>query len=155
VEQQGQRPAQRPLARPARLIDPEEQRQFARVVISGFLEATLHQKREYVPMFRDHRTAGAWLPKTMYTTRFQENGYHSLAEFDNDVDLTTGSAPGVVLAGENLSTWNENALNFRGGNDPQGHSAAWIGWNNRLAGSDKETPADKEVKTPERALPRT
>jgi len=105
-------------------------------------------------MFRDHRTAGAWLPKTMYTTRFQENGYHSLAEFDNDVDLTTGSAPGVVLAGENLSTWNENALNFRGGNDPQGHSAAWIGWNNRLAGSDKETPADKEVKTPEAGAPK-
>jgi len=132
------------------LIDPEEQRQFARVVISGFLEATLHQKREYVPMFRDHRTAGAWLPKTMYTTRFQENGYHSLAEFDNDVDLTTGSAPGVVLAGENLSTWNENALNFRGGNDPQGHSAAWIGWNNRLAGSDKkEDAAGKDVKPTE------
>jgi len=135
------------------LIDPEAQRQFARVVITGFLEATLHQKREYVPMFRDHRTAGAWLPKTMYTTRFQENGYHALAEFDQDVDLTTGSAPGVVLGGENLSTWNENALNFRGGNDPQGHSAAWIGWNNRLAGSDKkEDAAGKEVKGPEAAV---
>ena len=77
------------------LIDPEEQRQFAKVVISGFLEATLHRKREYVPMFRDHRTAGAWLPKTMYTTRFQESGYHALAEFDEDVDLTTGTARGV------------------------------------------------------------
>ena len=131
------------------LIAPEEQRQFAKVVISGFLEATLHQKREYLPLFRDHRTAGAWLPKTMYTTRFQESGYHSLAEFDNDVDLTTGSAPGVVLTGENLSTWNENAMNFRGGNDPQGHSAAWIGWNNRLAGSDKAPTSDKDAKTAE------
>ena len=72
------------------LIDPEAQRQFAKVVISGFLEATLHGKREYLPMFRDHRTAGAWLPKTMYTTRFQESGYRALAEFDDDVDLTTG-----------------------------------------------------------------
>ncbi|MCR4373301.1 MAG: hypothetical protein NUW22_00455 [Acidobacteria bacterium] len=66
------------------LIDGEAQRQMAKVVISGFLEATLHQKREYVPMFRDHRTAGAWLPKTLYTTKFQENGFKSLASFDRD-----------------------------------------------------------------------
>jgi hypothetical protein len=96
------------------LIDPEAQRQFAKVVISGFLEATLNGKREYLPMFRDHRTAGAWLPKTMYTTRFQEAGYHALAEFDGDIDLTTGSVHGVTIAAEHLSTWNENAVPFRG-----------------------------------------
>ena len=118
------------------LIDPEAQRQFAKVVISGFLEATLHQKREYVPMFRDHRTAGAWLPKTMYTTRFQESGYHALAEFDGDIDLTTGSAPGVVLAGDSLSTWNENDVPFRGQSDTQRHNAVWLGWNNHIAGKD-------------------
>ena len=112
------------------LIDPEAQRQFARVVISGFLEATLNGKREYLPMFRDHRTAGAWLPKTMYTTRFQESGYRALAEFDGDVDLTTGTAQGVVISAEHLSTWNENAVPFRGrGTDTQNHNAVWIGCN--------------------------
>src|SRR4029079_10008574 len=70
-------------------------------------------------------------------------------EFHNDVDLTTRSAAGVVLAGENLSTWNENAMNFRGGNDPQGHSAAWIGWNNPRAGGDKAPTSDKDAKTAE------
>ena len=85
-------------------------------------------------MFRDHRTAGAWLPKTMYTTRFQESGYRALAEFDGDVDLTTGSAAGVTLAGEHLSTWNENAVPFRGrGTDTQNHNAVWIGWSNKMA----------------------
>jgi dienelactone hydrolase len=121
------------------LIGPEEQRQFAKVVISGFLEATLHQRREYLPMFRDHRAAGQWLPKTMYTTRFEESGYQPLAEFDGDVDLTTGTAPGVVLAGDSLSTWNENVLPFRWkGNETQNHNAVWLGWNNRLAADDKE-----------------
>jgi dienelactone hydrolase len=128
------------------LLPPEEQRQFAKVVISGFLEATLHVKREYVPMFRDHRTAGAWLPKTMYTTRFEESGYHSLAEFDADVDLTTGSARGVVLAGDSLSTWNENVVPFRGrGADTQNHNAVWLGWNNRLAGPDKGAATDAKT----------
>jgi len=122
------------------LIDGEAQRQMAKVVISGFLEATLHQKREYVPMFRDHRTAGAWLPKALYTTKFQENGFKSLASFDRDVDLTTGSAAGVVLTGEHLSAWKEEAVPFRGrGGDTQNHNAVTIGWNNRF-------PADEKTK---------
>lgn len=124
------------------LIDPEAQREFAKVVISGFLEATLHGRREYLPMFRDHRTAGAWLPKTMYTTRFQESGYRALAEFDTDVDLTTGSASGVTITAEHLSAWHENAVPFRGrGTDTQNQNAVWIGWNNRLAGPEADEKA--------------
>ena len=125
------------------LIDPEAQRQFAKVTISGFLEASLNGRHEYVPLFRDHRTAGSWMPKTMYTTRFQESGYRPLAEFGDDVDLTTGTGHGVVLMGEHLSTWNENALLFRGrGSDPQHHNAVWLGWNSELAGGDKPGAAD-------------
>ena len=126
------------------LIDGEAQRQMAKVVVSGFLEATLNERREYVPMFRDHRTAGAWLPKTMYTTKFQENGFQSLASFDRDVDLTTGSVPGVVLTGEHLSSWKEAAVPLRGrGADHQNHNAATIGWNNRLVMDEKAKAAAK------------
>ncbi len=128
------------------LIDPEAQRQFAKVVISGFLEATLNNRREYLPMFRDHRTAGGWLPKTMYTTRFQEAGYRALAEFDGDVDLTTGSAQGVTITSEHLSTWHENAVPFRGrGTDTQNHNAVWIGWNNRMAVTDADKDEAKKA----------
>jgi hypothetical protein len=118
------------------LITQDEQRQFGRVVIGAFLEATLHGKREYLPMFRDHRTAGAWLPKTMYITRFQENGYRALATFEEDVNVTTGSMPGVTLAGDSLGTWRENMLNLRWQNTPQFSNAVWLGWNNHIAGPD-------------------
>jgi dienelactone hydrolase len=134
------------------LIDGDAQRELGTVVISGFLEATLNGKREYLPMFRDHRTAGRWLPKTMYTTRFQESGYRALAEFDNDIDITTGTASGVVLAGEHLSTWHENAVPFRGrGTDTQNHNAVWIGWNNELAGEEKKKgpPASYAISVPD------
>ena len=128
------------------LIDPEAQRQFAKVVISGFLEASLHQKREYIPMFRDHRSMGGWLPKSMYTTRFQETGYRALAEYDEDIDLTTGSAKGVAIAGEHLSTWQEKAVPFRGkGTDSQNHNAAWIGWNNEMAPKPDAEPKPDAV----------
>ena len=74
------------------LITPEEQRQFGKVYIGGFLEATLKGKKEYLPMFRDHRTIGQWLPKTMYITRFSENGYKALASFDDIFWIAGGKA---------------------------------------------------------------
>jgi dienelactone hydrolase len=118
------------------LLSPEEQRQFGKVVIGAFLEATLHNKREYLPMFRDHRVAGGWLPKTMYITRFQENGYKALANFEEDVDVTTGSIPGVTLSGDSLATWKENALNLRWLNTPMNDNAVSLGWNRHIAGDD-------------------
>ena len=128
------------------LIDGEAQRQFAKVVISGFLDATLRGKREYVAIFRDHRTAGDWLPKTIYVTRFQEAGYRPLAEFGEDIDLTTGTGRNVTLTGEHLSTWQEKAVPFRGrGTDTQNHNAAYVGWNNELAES---TDAEAQAATP-------
>jgi dienelactone hydrolase len=119
------------------LITPEEQRQFSKVVIGGFLEATLHGKSEYLPMFRDHRLIGAWLPKTMYITRFEESGFKSIATYDEDVDVTTGSVPGVTISGDSLATWKENALNLRSGqNDPINSNAVTLGWNNHIRGDD-------------------
>ena len=119
------------------LLSPDEQRQFSRVVIGGFLEATLHGRSEYLPMFRDHRVIGQWLPKTMYITRFEESGFKPLATFDEDVDVTTGSVPGVTLGGDSLSTWKESALALRSGqNDPINTNAVTLGWNNHIRGDD-------------------
>ena len=118
------------------LVPIEDQRRMGKLVISAFLEATLHDRQEYLPLFRDHRSAGQWFPKTMYTTRFAENGYRPLAEFDEDIDITTGQ-PGVTITADSLSTWKENVIPFRGrGADNQRNNAAWIGWNNRMGGAD-------------------
>jgi hypothetical protein len=118
------------------LITPEQQRQFSKVVIGAFLEATLHDRLEYLPVFRDHRVAGGWLPKTMYITRFQESGYRALANYEEDVDVTTGSMPGVTLSGDSLATWKENLLTLRNGNDPINSNGVTLGWNNHIRGDD-------------------
>lgn len=118
------------------LVPIEDQRQMGKLVISGFLEATLHGKSEYLPMFRDHRTAGHWFPKSMYTTRFMESGFRTVADYEEDIDVTTG-APGVTIASDSLGTWKESVIPFRGqGGDDQKNNAVWIGWNNRIAGPD-------------------
>jgi len=118
------------------LLRPEDQRRIAEVYISAFLEATLHEQRDYLPMFRDHRVAGGWLPRTMYTTRFQESRFHAAADFEDDVDVTTGSVPGIRLAGDSLATWKEAVVPFRSRNNNMAQYAAWLGWNNHIAGDD-------------------
>lgn len=122
------------------LIRPEEQRQFGKVYIGGFLEATLKGKKEYLPMFRDHRTIGHWLPKTMYVTRFSENGFKAVAGFDEDVDVTTGSVHGVTISADSLSGWKEAPVPIRSRNSDLGTNAVWLGWNNKPAGKDTTKP---------------
>lgn len=119
------------------LISPDEQRQFSKVTIGAFMEATLHGNAAYLPMFRDHRAAGAWLPKTMYITRFQESGFKPLATFEEDVDVTTGTVPGVTITGDSLATWKESPVNLRSGqNDPINTQAVTLGWNRHIRGDD-------------------
>lgn len=119
------------------LLPLEDQLRFGEVVISAFLDATLQGRTEYLPLFQDHRSAGHWLPKTIYLTRFQESGFRPLAQYMEDVDLTTGTAPGVRIEGDSLSTWREGNVRTRStGNNDLGYNAVWLGWNNRIAGPD-------------------
>ncbi len=128
------------------LMSGEDQRRFAEVYVSAFLETTLRDDRRYLPMFRDHRVIGGWLPPTMYVTRFQTESFRTLADFEEDVDVTSGSHPGVRARGDHLSTWREGRVGLRSSNRPetsasQDNQAVWLGWNNRVAGADTLGPA--------------
>lgn len=123
------------------LMPPEDQRQFGKVYISAFLDATLRNRKEYLPLFRDHRVAGDWLPKTMYITRFEESTFRPVAGFEEDIDVTSGSMQRVRIQGDSLATWQETRLSLRTANSPaegssQYNNAVTLGWNNRLAGED-------------------
>ena len=100
------------------LLDPDDQREVARIYISAFLEYSLRGNGDYLPLFRDHRVAGGWLPKTMYVTRFEDHTFRSLASFEEDIDVTTGSVAGVTLMGDSLGTWRERELLLRSRNRP-------------------------------------
>ena len=124
------------------LLDPNDQQEFAKIYVSAFLEYSLRGNGEYLPLFRDHRVAGGWLPKTMYVTRFEDGSFRPLATFEEDIDVTTGSAAGVRLTGDSLSTWREGEVVLRSRNRPntsssQVNQAVWLGWNREVKGSDE------------------
>lgn len=109
------------------LLDGDAQRQIAKLYISAFLETTLHGKRDYLPMFRDYRTAREWLPKTYYMSRYQDPSFRALANFSEDPDLTTTTLPGGRISGANLSIWKEGRIPFRQGD--RGYNGVILGWN--------------------------
>lgn len=123
------------------LLDPEDQRRFAEIYVSAFLEATLKGDDRYLPIFRDHRVIGGWLPKTMYITRFHHSSFRPVATFEEDIDVTSGSVEGVVIGGDSLSTWREGVLKWRyrtqqSQSNTQENQAVWLGWNNKVRGKD-------------------
>ena len=123
------------------LIEPEKQRRFAEIYVSAFLESVLRDDDRWLPLFRDHRVAGGWLPETMYITRYEPASFRALARFEDDIDVTTGSSPRIRLRGDSLETWKEGRLDLRSRNrsttsGSQDNQAVWLGWNNRVEGAD-------------------
>lgn len=78
-------------------------------------------------MFEDWRVARAWLPDTLYINRYQDASYIPLASFSEDADITTTTAPGGSIAGENLSIWSEGPIPWRSGD--RGYNGVFLGWN--------------------------
>ncbi len=109
------------------LLDPADQRQIAKTYLSAFLEATLHGRREYLPMFRDYRAARDWLPKTYYMSRYQDPSFQVVANFSEDPDLTTTTLAGGHIGSANLSIWKEGRIPYRRGD--RAYNGVFLGWN--------------------------
>ena len=110
------------------LLHPADQRTIARTYISAFLEATLHRRSEYIPMFRNHRRASHWLPETVYFSRFEDSDFHAVADCDESIDVTRTSLPGGSQDGNGLSVWRLQEMKGRGG-WPFRDCAVVLGWN--------------------------
>ena len=124
----------------APLISGEDQRQIAKVYISAFLEATLHDKREYLPVFRDYRNAGEWLPEGSYISRFQDSTFRPMADFEEDLDVSTASLEGGVIEMENLVVWRERDLPFRD-KSLQRNNAVYLGWKQGNGDEESASPS--------------
>lgn len=121
------------------LLSGEEQRRVGKVFISAFLDLTLRDARAYEPLFRDARNGGAWLPRTIYLTRYEDPSTRRLAAFEEDVDVTTGTMPGVRIEGAHLAAWRELALSMRSrGSASYENHVVRVGWTKPRAG---EAPA--------------
>ncbi len=110
------------------MIPEKDQQEVAKVYISGFLQATLDNKTDYIPLFENWQYGKSWLPEGNYLNRFEDNRFIAVASFDEDVDLTTTSIKNATIKGKDLNVWREAELFYRDGKDKQANSAAVVGW---------------------------
>ncbi len=111
----------------APIISGEEQRQIAKVHIAAFLAATLQGDPRYVQLFRDTRTGADWLPDLAYVQQFTDSSFVTLADFDEDLNVSSATAPGASISASGFSLWREEELKHRD-ELPQGTSVVVLGW---------------------------
>jgi dienelactone hydrolase len=109
------------------LLSGEEQRTLGKVYMSAFLEATLHGRPDYLPMFWDHRVIADWLPQDIYLSRFEDSTFQTLCDFEEDVDVTTGTLKGSTIDQKGLAVWWEADLKTRSRSTKQ-DNVVFVGW---------------------------
>jgi dienelactone hydrolase len=127
------------------IISPDDQRQVAQVYISSFLDATILGKHEYRLLFQNNRHFQHWLPNTLHSTQYEDSSFTPIADYSEDVDVTTATSPNVRIQGKNLAIWKERNLFLRHGS-LQDNQAVYLGWNNNDAEytfSFQEAPSKK------------
>jgi hypothetical protein len=127
------------------LMTGEEQRQISKTYISAFLETTLKERREYLPLFKDWRTGRHWLPETIYINRYRDASFIPLATFDEDADLASATAKGGAIAGQDLTLWREGRIPTREAD--RGRNGVFLGWHH----VDGATPAVYSISLPQNA----
>jgi hypothetical protein len=117
----------------APILPKAEQQQIANVMITAFLKVTLLGEDGYRPFFQDYRTGLAWLPPTRYMNQYRGSNFRPLANFEEDIDVTTASLAGGTISANGVVTWRERQVLSRKGYD-LGTNAVYLAWQN--AGPD-------------------
>lgn len=127
----------------APLLPPEEQRRAAKALIGAFMEATLGGRPGYRELFARPLAAAPWLPADVTVNRYQDGSFRPLAGFEEDIDVTTGSAHGATIRGERLAVWREADVPLRD-DTTRYDQGVYLGW--RTAAG--EEPATYTVTVP-------
>jgi len=114
------------------LMPGDQQRRISKTYITAFLEATLNNRNEYIPLFEDWRVGRDWLPNTLFINRYQDSSYIPIAGYQEDADLTTATAPGATISANNLTVWREAPIPWRRGN--REYNGVFLGWNRTKGG---------------------
>lgn len=119
------------------LLKEEQQQEAAKVFISAFAEATLKNNQEYRGLFKNVSVAKQWLPVEHYLTSYESSNHKTIANFEEDIDITTAK-DSTIIKGVNLALWKEQNLPTRD-EGSQENNAVILGWDykNDTSSSDK------------------
>jgi dienelactone hydrolase len=120
----------------AELISGEDQRTIGKVYIGAFLDLTLKDQKEYLPLFKDYRYGRHWLPDTYYINRFADARTTYISDYDEDIDVTTISLKGGKAEAAHYTNWKEKDIANRRGNSRRLNQVLYFGWKYELPEKD-------------------
>ncbi|MDF1573588.1 MAG: hypothetical protein P1P86_00145 [Bacteroidales bacterium] len=110
------------------IIPAKQQEQVALVYLTAFVLESLHPGSGYLPLFRDYRAGRAWLPDLVHLNQFHESSARILCEFEEDLDLSTGTSGVDSILASGLALWKEGRIPKKWGD--YRNNAVFLGWNN-------------------------
>lgn len=111
------------------MLAAEDQRNIAKLYISAFLQNALYSRLEYVNLFQNYNYMQKILPETKYINRFQDSNYNVIANYEEDVDITTGTLSGAILKADGFVLWREKAMLLRS-EEEKNNSGVVLKWKN-------------------------
>lgn len=131
------------------MLEGEKQRDIAKIYISAFLQNTLYNQGEYIKLFQNYNYMQEILPETKYISRFQDSNYSVIANYEEDVDITTSILPGAKLKGEGFTFWREKDTLLRS-EEEKNNNGVFLRWKNvNYSGILKKNFATYMVKLPQ------
>jgi len=115
------------------LMSEDDQMIIGKVFIIAFLEATLNKKKEYLNLFRDYRTGLEWLPETIYLNQYEDTHNKILIDFEEDLDLSTGSITKSKIGMQDLTVWREREIPLKWRSYET--KGVYVGWNRETTDS--------------------
>jgi dienelactone hydrolase len=97
------------------IMPAELQEWVAKSMISSFLEATLKGRREYQQIFTNQLIMQSWVPGVSCLIQHYEGTNTMIADYEEDLDLTTITIEGGRAWGENLLSWLEEPVELGSG----------------------------------------
>lgn len=110
----------------AQIMPMEEQQKIAKVYLSAFFETALHGQMGYLLMFRNYRSAEAWLPKTLYLNEFADSNFQYIDDDKDNIDISKTSIKDVHRTGEHLDEWKQTLVNMKKGTSLR--PVTYLGW---------------------------
>ena len=110
------------------IIPAVDQEQIALVYLTAFVEESVNPGAGYVDLFKDYRRGKEWLPDVVFLNQYHESSSTILCDFEEDIDLLTGTFGISRLEAHNLASWYEARIPKKWGNHR--NSGVFLGWNN-------------------------
>ncbi|MGH4118671.1 alpha/beta hydrolase family protein [Clostridium sp.] len=111
------------------MLEPEKQREIAKIYISAFLQSTLYDQKDYIKLFQNYNYGEKILPETKYISRFENSNYNVIANYEEDIDITTGTLKGAELKGERFVFWREKDTFLRS-EEEKNNTGVLLRWEN-------------------------